>query len=49
MAKKQAKFNVINLLHEGLLQSAQVSRSGEVKIKRADLKKLIEDNFHRRR
>src|SRR4051812_31501602 len=45
MAKKKTKFNVVNALHEGLLQTAQVSRSGEVRIKRTDLKKLLESTF----
>jgi nucleoid DNA-binding protein len=45
MAKKKIKFNVVNALHEGILETAQVSRSGEVKIKRTDLKELIEATF----
>ncbi len=47
MAKKNSnkKFNVLNSLYEGVLSIAQVTKKGEVRIKRSDLKKLIEDTF----
>jgi nucleoid DNA-binding protein len=45
MAKKKAKFSFINEIHEGLLKVATVSRSGEVKIKRTDVKAVIETAF----
>jgi nucleoid DNA-binding protein len=46
MAKKaKSKFNIINELHEGLLKTTTVSRNGTVKLKRAELKTLIETTF----
>jgi nucleoid DNA-binding protein len=46
MAKKaKAKFNIINELHEGLMKTTTVSRNGTVKLKRAELKALIETTF----
>lgn len=45
MAKKKSKYSFINELHEGLLKIADVNRKGEVRIKRADLKNLIESAF----
>src|SRR6201992_1139393 len=44
MAKK-TKFSFINEVYEGVLKSAQVGRSGQVKIKRADIKTVIEEAF----
>lgn len=44
MAKK-TKYNFIASLHEGLLNVAEVTKKGEVRIKRADLKNLIETAF----
>ncbi len=43
--KKKIKFSVLNQIHEGLLQSAEVTRKGEIRIKRTELKKLIESTF----
>jgi nucleoid DNA-binding protein len=43
MAKK--KYSFINEVYEGVLKSAEVSRSGAVKLKRADLKKIVETAF----
>jgi nucleoid DNA-binding protein len=43
--KTTGKFSVINVLHERIASLAQVNRNGEVKIKRTDLKKAIEDIF----
>lgn len=45
MAKKKAKFSFINELHEGLLKVATVSRTGEVKMKRTDVKAALEAAF----
>ena len=45
MAKKKTKFSVLNTIHEGLLKSAQVTSKGQIRLKRADLKKLIENTF----
>ncbi len=44
MAKKQ-KFSFINEVHTGLLKTAEVTRSGTVRIKRTELKKVIENAF----
>jgi nucleoid DNA-binding protein len=44
MAKK-AKYNIVNELHEGLLKTVQATRNGTVKIKRSELKALIENTF----
>lgn len=43
MAKKKGKWSFINELHEKVQTVATVTRSGEVRIKRTDLKKAIED------
>jgi nucleoid DNA-binding protein len=45
MAKKKTKFSFINEVYEGVLKSAEVTRKGEVRIKRADLKTTIEAAF----
>jgi len=45
MAKKKAKYSFINEIHESLLKSASVTRKGEVRIKRADVKNVIETAF----
>ena len=45
MAKKQTKYNIINELHEALLKTAQVTRTGTIKLKRTDVKMLIETAF----
>jgi nucleoid DNA-binding protein len=44
MAKK-TKFNLIAELHEGLVKHAQVTRQGKVRLKRTDVKALIEETF----
>ncbi len=43
--KKSAKFSFINELHEGILKATTVTRKGEVRIKRADLKACLENAF----
>ncbi len=43
--KKGGKFSVINALHEGLLTIAVAGKDGAVKVKRSDLKLLIENTF----
>ena len=43
MAKK--KFSFLDELLENVLESVTVTRSGEAKIKRTDLKKALEDAF----
>jgi nucleoid DNA-binding protein len=45
MAKKKQKFSFINELHENILKAAQVTRAGEVRIKRSDLKAAVESAF----
>ncbi len=45
MAKKKTKYSFINEIYEGVLQHAEVSRKGEVRIKRAELKACIENAF----
>ncbi|MFN3247071.1 MAG: HU family DNA-binding protein [Leptonema sp. (in: bacteria)] len=43
--KNSAKYNLIDDLHEKILKISQVNSKGEVVIKKADLKKAIEDVF----
>jgi nucleoid DNA-binding protein len=45
MAKKKTKYSFINEVYEGVMQHAEVSRKGEVRIKRSDLKACIETAF----
>jgi len=45
MAKKQVKYNLINELHTGLLKTVQITKTGSIKLKRADVKALIETTF----
>jgi nucleoid DNA-binding protein len=45
MAKNKTKFNIINEIHEGLLKAAQVTRTGTIRMKRSDVKALIENTF----
>ena len=45
MAKKKTKFNFIAELHESLLKTVEVTRTGTVKLKRSDVKAVIENTF----
>ena len=45
MAKKITKYNFVTEIHEAALKVAQATRKGEVKIKRADLKAVLENAF----
>ncbi|MDR3606417.1 MAG: HU family DNA-binding protein [Oligoflexia bacterium] len=45
MAKKKTKYSFINEVYEGVLKSAEVTRKGEIRIKRAELKTVIENAF----
>jgi len=45
MAKKKTKFSFVNELHEEVMKVAQVTRSGEVRFKRSELKAAIEEAF----
>lgn len=44
MAKK-TKYNLISEIHEGLLKTAKVSKTGTIKMKRSEIKALIESTF----
>ena len=45
MAKKKTKFSFVNEVYESVLKSAEVSRTGKIKIKRTDIKEAIEKAF----
>lgn len=45
MAKKKSKYSFINEVYEGMLKAAEVTRKGQVRIKRSDIKALIENAF----
>ncbi len=45
MAKKKTKYSFINEVYEGVLHTAEVTRTGQVRIKRSDLKACIENAF----
>jgi nucleoid DNA-binding protein len=47
MAKKAAKkkYSFINELYEGVMNIAEVSKNGSIKVKRSELKDLIETTF----
>jgi nucleoid DNA-binding protein len=45
MAKKKSKYSFINEVHEELMKVATTTRSGEVRIKRSDLKAIVEKAF----
>lgn len=42
---KTTKFSIVNNLHESILAIAEVTKSGQVKIKRTELKNTLEDTF----
>ncbi|MDR3605749.1 MAG: HU family DNA-binding protein [Oligoflexia bacterium] len=42
---KTTKYNLINELHEGLLKAAEVTRSGTIRLKRAEFKSIVENAF----
>ena len=44
--KKSGKFSFLNEIQESLTQIAEVTRKGEVRIKRSDLKNAIETAFN---
>ncbi|MFZ9595234.1 MAG: HU family DNA-binding protein [Bdellovibrionia bacterium] len=46
MAKKKTKYSFVNEIYEGVLKHAQVTKKGEVKIKRADIKACVEAAFN---
>ncbi|NBU19865.1 hypothetical protein EBS43_00410 [bacterium] len=45
MAKKKQKYSFINEVYEGVLKTAEVTRKGQVRIKRSDLKNCLETAF----
>jgi nucleoid DNA-binding protein len=45
MAKKKSKYSFINEVYEGVLKAAEVTRKGQVRIKRTDLKNTLETAF----
>src|SRR3954464_12074245 len=45
MAKKKTKYSFINEVYESVLKSAEVTRKGQVRLKRADLKNAVETAF----
>ena len=45
MAKKKAKYSFVNVVFEGLMKCAEVTRKGEVRIKRSNLKACLEQAF----
>ncbi|HNN60959.1 MAG TPA: HU family DNA-binding protein [Leptospiraceae bacterium] len=45
MAKSASKFSFLDVLQEGILEIAEAGKNGTVKIKRSDLKALIEKAF----
>ncbi len=45
MAKKKTKYSFLNEVYAGVLKAATVTRSGEVRIKRSDLKACLENAF----
>ncbi len=46
MAKKgKTKFSVINEVYNGVLSAAEVGRNGAIKLKRSDVKKILETTF----
>ena len=44
--KSAAKFHFVNEVHEGMLKCAEVTRSGTIRIKRTDVKRVLEDTFN---
>ena len=46
MAKKKTKFSIIDQIHQGISKAATVTRSGEVRIKRADVRAIVETAFN---
>jgi nucleoid DNA-binding protein len=46
MAKKKTKYSFLNEIYEGVLQTAEITRKGQVRIKRSDLKSCIEAAFN---
>ena len=43
--KKNTKYSFVNLVYEGLLSCADVTKKGEVRIKRSELKACLEGAF----
>lgn len=43
--KKNGKFNFVNEVYEGVTGAAEVTRSGTVRLKRTDVKNVLENAF----
>ena len=41
------KFSVIDEVHQQFLETAEISRTGEIRIKRTDVKNILEDVFQK--
>jgi nucleoid DNA-binding protein len=46
MAKKKSKYSFINEVHEQIAKATVVNSRGEAKVKRSDLKNIIETAFN---
>ncbi len=44
--KKSGKFNFMNEVYEGFLGAAEVTRTGAIRLKRSDLKTIVEGAFN---
>lgn len=42
---KKSKYSFVNEVHNGLIKCAEVTRSGTIRIKRTDVKKVLEGAF----
>jgi nucleoid DNA-binding protein len=45
MAKKKTKFSFINEMHNSVMKATTVTKRGEIRLKRSDLKAAIENAF----
>ena len=47
MAKKSKRFSFINEIHEAVVKATAVSKKGQIRLKRADLKMALEQTFEK--
>lgn len=45
MSKKKSKYSFLNEVQEGILKCASVTRKGEIRVKRSELKTCLENAF----
>lgn len=45
MSKKKGKLSVVGLIHDHIVKNAEVTRSGTIKLKRTDVKNILETAF----